>query len=118
MSVEADIYSTLQGLVGGRVFPDVAPFSTQRPYITYQQVGGVAPSFVDSTVPSKRNGRFQVNVWADTRAQASTIAAQIEAALIAATAFQARPLSAAVSLHDDATELRGCMQDFTVWSDR
>ncbi len=39
MTVEADIFNALSPLVGGRVFPDDAPFDTVKPYITEQQIG-------------------------------------------------------------------------------
>lgn len=118
MSVESDIFNTLRGLVADRVFPDVAPFGTQRPYITYQQVGGEALAFMDNALPDKKHGRFQINVWSDTRAEAADLASQVEAAMVAATAFQARALGAPVALYDSETELRGSMQDFSVWSPR
>ena len=40
MTVEADIFNLLTGLVAGRVYPDLAPLGAARPYITYQQIGG------------------------------------------------------------------------------
>ena len=62
MTVESMLFDALKGLVSNRVFPDIAPDLTPRPYITYQQVGGVAVNFLDPTIPSKANGRIQVNV--------------------------------------------------------
>lgn len=118
MNVEPAIVRLLSTLADGRVFPDLAPEGVHVPFIVYQQVGGQDPSFLENTVPSKRNGRFQLSVWAATRAQASTLGAQIEAAMVAATEFQARPLSAAVYRYEPDTQLRGSSQDFTVWSDR
>lgn len=125
MTVEADIFNTLKPLattVGPplvyRVYPDVAPIDAVKPYLVYQQVGGEAPTFLERAVPSKKNGRFQISVWADTRAAAAAIAVQIEAAMVAATAFDAKPLGAPVAVFDEETKLRGSQQDFSVWSDR
>ena len=118
MSVESDIFNTLRGLVADRVFPDVAPFNTPRPYITYQQVGGEALSFVENDVPSKKHARFQISVWANTRAEASALVLQVEQAMLTASAFQARPLGAPIAAYDDDTDVRGAHQDFSVWSDR
>lgn len=118
MTVEADIFNTLRGLVDGRCYPDVAPSGVARPYIVYQQVGGQAPIFLERAVPSKKNGRIQISVWADTRAAASALGDQIEGPMVAATAFDAKPLGAPVAVFDEETKLRGSQQDFSVWSDR
>ena len=117
MSVETDICSVLLALCP-RVFPDFAAVSTLRPYVTYQQIGGQAVGFVGRDLPSKKNGEIQINVWADTRMEASALALQIEAAMIAATAFQASAIGAAAGDFDADIPVYGCRQDFTVWSDR
>lgn len=117
MTVEASI-NTVLAAVCPRVFPDFAPVSTVRPYITYQQIGGDAPGFVGREVPSKQNGLIQINVWADTRMAASALAIQIEAAMIAATAFQANAQGAPAGDFDADIPVYGCRQDFSVWSDR
>jgi hypothetical protein len=117
MSVEADIYSVLKGLVGNRVFPDVAPELTARPYITYVAVGGAPVNFLDPTVPSKKNGRFQINVWADTRATAAALARQVEDTLRVIPTLQTTVLGAPVSTYEEDTKLRGTMQDFSFWFD-
>ena len=127
MSVESTIFNALKGLVSNRVFPDVAPDLTVRPYITYQQVGGKAVNFLaqaaEVTVgsppatifPSKANARIQVNVWADTRAAASALAKQVEDALRAVTALQTSVEGAPIALYEVDTKLRGTMQDFSFW---
>lgn len=48
MTVEADLTILLQGLVGRRMFPDVAPESTEAPYIVFQQVGGRSIAFLET----------------------------------------------------------------------
>lgn len=118
MSVESDIFNVLKGLVGNRVFPDFAPVTTQRPYITYQQIGGQAVSFLEKSLPSKKNGVYQINVWADTRAQGAALALGIEAALVAATAFEATPTGAPFGDFDADIPVYGCRQDFSIWSER
>lgn len=118
MTVESDIYTALKVLVSNRCFPDVAPISTVRPYITYTQIGGEAIGYMENTVPDGKHGRFQVNVWADTRASASSTMLAVEAALIQATAFSARPVSAPSSDYDHDMNLYGSMQDFSVFSVR
>lgn len=118
MTVESDILAALTSLVSARVYPDIAPQKAARPYIVYQQAGGEAVTFLERAVPSKKNGRFQINTWADTRLAAAALAVQIETAMTVATAFQAKPLGAPVALFDEETQLRGTTQDFSVWSNR
>lgn len=118
MTVESDLYTALKGLVTSRCFPDIAPLGTVRPYITFTQIGGEALAYTENTVPDAKNGRFQVDVWADSRTTASLIALQIEAALITATAFQARPVGAPQGRYEADSNLYGSMQDFSIWSTR
>jgi len=115
MSIETALFAALRGLVGDRVYPDVAPENSARPYITYQQAGGDAVNFVESTVPSKKNARMQVNVWADTRLQATTMGDLVEDALRTLTALQPTVLGAAIATYDEETKLRGTLQYFSLW---
>ncbi len=118
MSVEADIVAALQPLFPGRVFPDFAPGNAAKPFCVYQQVGGVAPTFVENAVPSLQNGRFQVAVWDDRRTSVAALGLQIESVMVTAKAFDARPLGAPIADYDEQTQLRGSRQDFSVWSKR
>lgn len=118
MSLEASLYDLLSPLVSGRVYPDVAPTNTARPYITYQQIGGESPWFVGRALPSKRNAEVQVNVWGTTRSAASALALQVESTLVAATSIDAHPVGALVADYDDDLGLYGTRQDFSVWADR
>lgn len=113
--VEADIYNALSGLVDGRVFPDVAPEGTQKPFITYQQTGGKPVNFIGAEASDKKNARFQVNVWSETRAEASTLARQIENIMVAAPLL-AKVESGVVATYDAETKARGTLQDFSLWS--
>ena len=54
--METDL-TTLLLAICPRVFPDVAPLSTARPYITYQQIGGQSLRFVEGTAADKRHHR-------------------------------------------------------------
>lgn len=117
MSLETQLYDTLK-VVCPRTFPDFAPTNTARPYVTYQQIGGDAVNMVDRWVPNKRNARMQINVWADTRASASTTMQAIEDALRMSTLFQAEPESAMTADFDADFPVYSAMQDFTIWADR
>lgn len=118
MTIEADIYTALQSLVAGRVFPDVAPSGAAVPYVVYQEISGESPIFLERAVPSKKHGRFQITVWAATRIEASTLILQVEEAMTLSLLFQAKPIGGRTSDYDEDTELRGARQDFSVWSDR
>lgn len=118
MTVEADLKTLLAPLVSGRVYPDLAPLGAARPCITYQQVGGESVSFVERALPSKENARMQVNVWADTRADAKAIIKLAEAALITAATMQVEAIGASQATYEPDTKVYGAMQDFSVWSDR
>ena len=118
MSVESDLFDTIKALVSNRAYPDIAPDHVARPYIVYQQIGGEAPTFLERAVPSKKNARLQIVVWADTRSAAQSLILQVEAALVAATAFQALPIGASTSVYDEEAAVRGARQDFSIWSDR
>jgi hypothetical protein len=89
-----------------------------RPFATYAQYGGEALAYGDDSVPDKINGYFQINVWATSRMEASGLMRQIEAALIAAAAFQARPLAALRTESEPDLDLYGASQDFSIWSAR
>lgn len=118
MTVEVDIEAVLAPLVGGRVFPDTAPFKTPRPYATYQQIGGLTLNPIAKEVASSKNGFFQVNVWSDRRAEADAIALQIEEALVTAEAFAAKPMAGPISINEADLNRYGKQQDFSIWSDR
>lgn len=118
MTLEAKLFALLSTLVGGRFFPDVAPFDAPRPYIVWQQIGGRVTNFVDNTVPNTENAAMQIQVWDDTRAGAKALALQIESTLITATTLQARPLSACVAEHEPDLQRFGTRQDFDITADR
>lgn len=117
MSIESILFTTLKGLVSNRVYPDVGPSGVTVPYITWQQVGGTPINFLDTaTLPSKANGRFQINTWAATRAEAATLAKQVENAVRATTSLQPTVLSQPVATTDEETGRKGYRQDFSLWN--
>lgn len=116
MSLESDIVAALTSLVSGRVFPEFAPYSTAKPFITYQQVGGSAENFLEATVVGKKNARIQVSCWTTTRQSANNLARSVEAALVP-SALKAYVLGAFIAAYEDDTAppLYGTHQDFSVW---
>lgn len=115
MSLEENLYTLLQAQCP-RVFPDVAPLSTPRPYITYQQIGGDDLAFVDDTLPNTRSPEVQINYWADTRTAAKALALQTRDALMVSPAMQARPIGGIVDDFDDDMQRYGSRQDFSIWA--
>jgi len=117
MTLEERLYIELAA-VCPRAFPDFAPPETERPYVTFQQVGGEVVQCLDNTVPSKENAAMQINVWADSRKAAKSVILAIEARLSVATVIQASPIAAAVSDFDVDMERYCSRQDFDIWADR
>lgn len=116
MTIEESLFATLQG-VCPRVFPDMAPIETPRPYITYVQIGGDSVSYVEDTVPEIRNAVYQVNYWDAMRKDATTLALAAEVAIVgqlsgrAVSALMAEPV-------DNEDDPRGVRQDFSIWGSR
>ena len=115
MTPEEHIYSVLQHLAGGRVFPDVAEAGTDKPYITYQAVGGAPLNFLSGDRPDKQPVRMQVNVWAERRTEASEVGMLVEDAMRSAGHLQVEVLTGRVATYDEQTNLRGTMQDFSLF---
>lgn len=115
MSVEVTLYNTLKPLVDSRVYPDIAPELVKRPYITFQQVGGQSVNFLNSGIPDVRNSRFQLNVWADSRADAAKVARQLDETLRQVSELQTVVLSEPVATYELETKLYGTRQDFSFW---
>lgn len=113
--MEADLYALLKAICP-RAYPDIAPTSTAKPYVTYQQIGGKVINPLDGSAPGKRNAVMQINVWAETRSQALLVMGQIEDAMRAATAFSARPQAAAFNDYDHDMQVYGSQQEFSIWS--
>lgn len=118
MTVEKDLFDTLKGLVGNRVFPDFAKVETARPYITYQQIGGAVINVLSNEVATKKNSRIQINVWSDSRIEANQLMLAIESAMVTSNLFTSRPESAFIGAYDYDVPVYSCMQDFSVWSVR
>ena len=129
MTLEEILFSVLGPLVVGRVFPDVAPLDTPKPYVTYQLIGGPSTRWLDGTAADKVRDLVQINVWGARRADVKQLARQIEDAMCASqlvtdTSFVAQPAGQARSDHsdmqlDDAPQgVFGSIQDFNVISKR
>lgn len=112
MSFESDLYAVLNAVAPGGVYPDFAPVDTPRPYVTWQQIGGPSLNPLGGEASGLRSVEIQVNVWSDTRVQARTLIRAIEAAMRAATAFDADPMSEPVDDFDADIPVYGSLQSF------
>lgn len=116
--LEPQLIALLHGVVGeGSVYADVALSGAKAPWVTFQQIGGKSPIHLDQQLVNKRNGLFQISVYALDRPRATQIALQIEAAL-SLSEMQVAPVGAMRSSYELETKLYGAMQDFSIWADR
>lgn len=115
--MESDLYALLKGICP-RVYPDVAPEGTAKPYITWQAIGGASWRYLDNTPADKRNKLLQVSVWAESRLAALALVHQVEEALCAAVAFTAKPEGEAISITEDSPRLYGEVQRFSIVATR
>jgi hypothetical protein len=114
--IEPTIVFALTPLFGAaKIFPDVAPQGTVRPWIVYQQVGGV-PSNTLCGNTDKQNARIQFTVWAATRPQANTLMRSAEKILTEPT-IRAVSQGSLVAVFDEATKSYGARQDLSFWFD-
>ena len=121
MSYQSDIIAALttdsgvSGIIGDRVFADVADGSTVTPYLVYQVIstGG------ETTHDGNRNLDFpsvQFSAWADTKAAAIALASAVNAALDGQTIDGESNLSLTFSdqhgTHDSESNLYGEIIEF------
>ena len=98
-----------------RVYPDAnTADKPETPYIVWTQVGGQVIDTVNDPA-DLHHARIQLSVWAPRRIDANALLRQAEAAMRAATVFQAKPIGALIAHFDPDTQLRGALQDFAVW---
>lgn len=117
MSFEPDFVALLQ-LRCPRVYPVTAPVNTQRPYITWQHIGGQPLRYAENTAADKRHTMVQVNVWHSTLTGAFALMRQIEDDLCASTAMQAWPDAEPINASEPDFDTWGCYQDFSVVATR
>lgn len=117
ITLETLLADTLKTLCD-RTFPDVAPEGTATPYVVWHMLGGRTVQYVEGELATRRNALVQINVWHESRAVANQLSLDIEAAMVAHTTLRAEVQGSLQSSFDEDVELRGSMQDFSVWADR
>lgn len=97
---------------GARVYPQVAPDSTPRPYITYQRVYAQSNNVMSGN-SGLINTRVQIDVYADTYSQAQTIALQVDALMSGWTLqIVSNP---AQDMYEPDVKLHRVLLDYSVW---
>lgn len=112
--MEKKLVDTLSCLFGNRVWPDIAPIDTEKPFCIWQQVGGNAVNYLEAVASDRKNARIQITVWAETRKESMSLIRQVENLLVSEPVC-ATVVLGAQAVYDDDTGLRGAMQDFSIW---
>lgn len=117
MSIESSLFTLLGPLVDGRCYPDVTPDNPVFPLVIYQGAGGQALEWLDRTLPDTENYRIQIECWAKTRIEASTLASQVRQKIIEEghDFDSAESLGQAVTDYQKDLKLYGSRQDFSIW---
>lgn len=111
--IEPQFTAALATLFGNRVYPDIAPLDAKKPYLVYGQVGGL-PSNTLCGNTDAQNGRFQFDVWADSRAQSSTLMRQVET-IMTSPPFRGVSQGGLVASKDEVTKAYGSRWDVSLW---
>lgn len=112
MPLNTEVRAALDALVGGRVYPHLAPQNAILPRITYQEIT-VDP--VNSLAGSSGLDavRVQVDVWADSALEAATLAETVRTAM-AAAAFKGL-MESRFGEYEQETKTYRVSQDFRCW---
>lgn len=117
MTMESELHTLLLTKCP-RVFPDIAPSGTVKPFVTWQGIGGESLGFLDNTAADKRKTLLQINAWAATRLQSLALIRDVETAMRGSVAFMASPQGEPMSTYEQDTQLYGCVQRFEIVSTR
>ena len=114
MTVQEQIVTLLSGgtAAGARVYPLTAPDGVAKPYITYQRISSNSENVLSGD-SGLTNTRMQIDVYATTYAQATSIGAQVDA-LMSAWSVQ----NVSVLLQDffeDQVKLFRISHDYSLW---
>lgn len=113
MTISSDLFTALVNntAVGARVFPLTAPDQVIRPYITYQRIASNSENVLSGNA-QLTNTRMQIDIYADTYAQALSIFQQI--ILIMATFKQSISINDR-DIYEDATKLYRVLAEYSIW---
>jgi hypothetical protein len=110
--IQQDIFTALSSVVGGRVFPNIAPGNVQKPYVVYARVSSAPENTLANGSPID-NTRLQVDCFDVTYAGAALLADAVKAALDA-SAITHLLLMEQDQFEPDAL-LHRVILDFSLW---
>ena len=110
--MQAQLFTAISGVAGGRVFPNLAPNDVQTPYLVYLRVASVPENTLADGVPID-NTRVQIDCFDTTYAAALTLAESVKAAL------RASNITFVLLMEQDQFEfdalLHRVILDFSIW---
>ncbi len=114
MTIAEQIVVMLSGgtAAGVRVYPLTAPDDVAKPYITYQRISSNS-EIVLSGDSGLTNTRMQIDVYATTYAEATSIAAQIDVLMSAWTVQNVSVLLQ--DFFEDQVKLFRISHDYSLW---
>lgn len=110
--IEETIFSTLTGLVGGRVYPLIAPDKPTTPFIVYQNVANSPENTLADGVPIN-NTRIQLDCYASSYAAVKALAASLQAAMAAAAFTNIQLMNQ--DLYEPDVKLYRVQFDYSLW---
>lgn len=118
MSLLTTLYSLLNPLAAGGYHDAPVAQGTPTPYLAWQRVAGACENNIEVPPPID-NVHLQITAWAKTRLEADTLATAVGDALegaVLAGSFACWPVVSAHDTFDPATQLRGVIQEFSIWT--
>jgi hypothetical protein len=116
MMVENALFNLLNGLVGGRMYPMVAPDSPTVPFIVYQNITN-SPEYTLGNTSPINNTRMQIDCYSDTYGGVKSLVASVQSAMQAAA--QAKTLvnvpKMSSDLYEAEVKLYRVTQDYSIW---
>ena len=110
--IQEQVFAATSSLVGGRMYPNVAPNNVQKPYLVYMRVSSQPENTLADGVPIE-NTRVQIDCFDTTYAAVVALAESVKAAL------RASEITSLLILEQDQFEpdaqLHRVILDFSLW---
>lgn len=122
-ALQSAVYAALAGhagvggLVGARVYPDVAPQGAAVPYVVWQEISNVQVNDLGGSYETsgKHQVRVQVTFWDRNGTKSREGGKQARLAMIAASGFKSTCVDQRALPYEEDTKLHGDQSDFSVW---
>lgn len=114
MTIAEQILALLAGATaaGARVYPLTAPDGVAKPYITYQRISSNSETVLAGS-SGLTNTRMQIDVYATTYAQATSIATEVDALM---SAWLVQNVSILLQdFYEDQVKLYRISHDYSLW---